>query len=236
MTTTQGTSPQDTSPQDASPWTPAAKLTAAVLLAVWAGIAYLLGSSGTFVTPEPQVFLPVAISAVVPVAIFIAAYGLLPGFRRFVLAQDLYTLTVLQLWRVVGFGFLLLYAYHVLPALFAWPAGIGDLAVGLTAPLVAAQLLRNPENATNGRLVRFHALGLLDFAIAIGASFLASGAFPAILSGPITSDPMSVWPLNIFPSFGVPIFIMMHLTVFLKVAALRRAAAGQPVGALRAAA
>lgn len=225
-----------TTTESKSPWTPAAKRIGLIVLALWAGLAYLLGSSGVFLTPVPQVFPPIALSAIVPVALFIAAYLLLPAFRRFVLAQDLYTLTVLQHWRVIGFAFLLLYAYHVLPALFAWPAGLGDFAVGLAAPFVAAHLARHPESATGARLVGFHALGLLDFAVAVGTATLASGAFPALLSGPVTSDPMSIWPLNIFPSFLVPLFIMMHLTVFLKVAALRRKAAGRPAGALRAAA
>jgi hypothetical protein len=33
---------------------------------------------------------------------------------------------------------------------------------------------------------------------------------------------MDVWPLNLFPSFGVPLFIMLHLTALLKVHGLRK--------------
>ena len=35
------------------------------------------------------------------------------------------TLTTLQLWRVIGFAFLALYAFDTLPGLFALPAGWG---------------------------------------------------------------------------------------------------------------
>ena len=54
---------------------------------------------------------------------FLALYLLSGGFRRFVLAQDLETLTMLQHWRVLGFCFLPLYFYGVIPGVFAWPAG-----------------------------------------------------------------------------------------------------------------
>ena len=33
---------------------------------------------------------------------------------------------------------------------------------------------------------------------------------------------MDIWPLNLFPSFIVPIFVILHLSVFLKVRELRR--------------
>ncbi|MDD5579017.1 MAG: hypothetical protein PHY16_07015 [Methylobacter sp.] len=43
----------------------------------------------------------------------------------------------IQVYRVVGGIFLILYATDRLPALFAWPAGFGDVLVGTLAPLVA---------------------------------------------------------------------------------------------------
>lgn len=35
---------------------------------------------------------------------------------------------------------------------------------------------------------------------------------------------MDVWPFNVMPSFRVPVFIILHLIVFLKVRDLRRSA------------
>src|SRR4029077_14577918 len=40
-----------------------------------------------------------------------------------------------QLYRALGVIFLILYATGKLPSLFAWPAGIGDIAIGLLAPI-----------------------------------------------------------------------------------------------------
>ena len=46
---------------------------------------------------------------------------------------------------------------------------------------------------------------------------------------------MEVWPLNLFPSFFVPLFIVTHVVVFLKVRALRREAGSHAGAALQAA-
>ena len=170
-----------------------------------------------------------------PVMAFLTLYLLSGGFRRFVLAQDIETLTMLQHWRVLGFAFLPLYFYGVLPGVFAYPAGLGDVAVGLAAPLVILRLRRDPGYATSTGLVRFQYLGLLDFAVAVATAGLTAGAYPALISDGVTSAAMDVWPLNLFPSFVVPIFIILHLTVLLKVRELRRASATQFTGGLQTA-
>jgi hypothetical protein len=133
---------------------------------------------------------------------------------------------MVHLWRVVGFTFLTLTAFDVLPGLFAWPAGLGDVAIGIAALFVVARMDRHPGYATSPGLVRFHLLGLADFVVAVATAGLAAGGFPDLIPGGVTSAPMDVWPLNIFPSFWVPAFIIVHATVLLKVRHLRRAAAG----------
>ncbi len=49
------------------------------------------------------------------------------------LGVDIGLVTSFQAWRVAGFVFLPLLAFGHLPGLFAWPAGLGDVAVGLAA-------------------------------------------------------------------------------------------------------
>jgi hypothetical protein len=46
---------------------------------------------------------------------------------------------------------------------------------------------------------------------------------------------MDVWPLNLFPSFIVPIFIILHLTVLMKVRELRRRETNAATAALQTA-
>jgi len=194
-----------------------------VLLLLWFGTAYGVGVGQLLVNDRQSLVAPIALSVVVPVVGFLALYGLWWPFREFVLSQDIRTLTMLQHWRVLGFGFLTLYFYDVLPGLFAWPAGLGDVAIGLAAPFVVARLARDPDYAASSGLVRFHLLGLLDFVVAVTTAGLAAGAFPALIPAGINTAPMDVWPLNLFPSFFVPMFIILHLSVLFKVRQIRRA-------------
>ena len=195
-----------------------------LLLVVWFGLAAIAGVTGVFAAGPDHLLRPVAFAVIGPVALFLALYAASPGFRGFVLSRDLRVVTMLQAWRVVGFGFLLLYAHGVLPGLFAWPAGLGDVAVGLGAPLVMLALTRDPGFAASRGFVVWNWLGLADFAVALGTAALASGAIPALVAGGVTSAPMEVWPLYLFPGFFVPLFIFLHLTALFQARALRREA------------
>lgn len=198
------------------------KTVVAGVVAIWFAAAAFIGSEHLLVNSGGGLIPPIALTAVVPVAVFLALYLMSAGFRRFVLAQDIETLTMLQHWRVIGFVFLPLYFYGALPGIFAWPAGLGDLAIGLAAPLVIMRLRADPGAATSAALVRYHYLGLLDFAAAIVTAGLTAGAFASLAPDGLTSGAMDVWPLNMFPSFVVPLFIILHLSVLLKVRALRQ--------------
>lgn len=198
-------------------WTTNRKLVGLVVLSLWFVVAYVVGAGRLLVNETGSPLAPIALTAAIPVALFVGLYAAIPQFRQFVLSQDIETLTLLQTWRVVGFGFLMLYAHGVLPGVFAYPAGIGDVAVGLMATAVVIQLRRNPEFVKSNRFLWFNFAGLLDFAVAVGTAGLTAGAFPMFVGNGLTSAPMDVWPLNIFPSFVVPLFIIAHLTVLLKV-------------------
>jgi hypothetical protein len=94
-------------------------------------------------------------------------------------------LTWPQTLRVVGVVFVLMLALGRLPAAFALPAGIGDLAVGLAAPAVALRLARGDRRGATW----FHALGLLDLAVAVTLGLLAALGPGRVLNvSPSTAD------------------------------------------------
>ncbi len=209
-------------------WGSRNKAILAGLLLVQFAAAYVIGTEHFLTNDLQSLFPPIGLTAFAPVALFLTAYALSARFRGFVLAQDIRKLTMMQQWRVIGFAFLALYAFDALPAVFAWPAALGDVAIGITAWFIIMRLERDPEYARSPGFVRFHLLGLLDFVVAVITAGLAAGAIPALVANGVTSAPMDVWPLSIFPSFIVPAFIIMHLTVLLKVRDLQRAAEGMP--------
>lgn len=199
----------------------------AMLVAVlggWFALAAAAGMSGIMATGPDTLARPVLLSVVVPIAVFLTLYAGSDSFRNYILTRDIRVLTMLQSWRIIGFAFLMLYAWGTLPGLFAWPAGLGDLLMGLSAPIVVLALVRRSEFPSSGRFAVWNLLGLLDFIVAAGSATLASGAIPGLVDGTLTSAPMEVWPLSLFPSFIVPLFAFMHLTVLLQLLEERRRA------------
>jgi hypothetical protein len=195
----------------------------ASVLGVWFVTVALLGANGAFIRPAEVPPFPILIGVMVPLVAFLIAYLRSNAFRSVILAADLRLLTAIQGWRAGGLAFLALYAHGLLPGQFAWPAGLGDIAIGVTAPWVMLALLRRPAFAASRRFVIWNLLGILDLVVAVSAGALSSG-FIAGLGGKITTAPMAQMPLVFIPGFLVPLFIMLHLTALFQA---RRAVRGR---------
>ena len=180
------------------------------VLALWFVVVFLLGAAGAIGRPAGTPPFPILIAATAPVIVFLGAYWGWPAFRAYVLSLDLPLAAAIQAWRAGGLGFLALYAHGVLPGAFAWPAGLGDIAIGVTAPWVALALIRRPGFATSRVFEAWNLLGILDLVVAVGvgglSSALASGA-----AGEVTTGPMAQLPLVLIPAYLVPLFVMLHL-------------------------
>jgi hypothetical protein len=181
-----------------------------LVLAAWFACVVLVGASGGFVSPSGGLPLPIAIGVTAPVVVFLSAFWMSLRFREFVLTADLRLVTGIQAWRAAGFAFLALYAHGVLPGLFALPAGLGDIAIGVTAPWIVLALIRRPGFAASKTFVVWNLLGLLDLVDAVGTGALSS-ALATGAAGEITTLPMAQLPLVLVPAYLVPIFVMLHL-------------------------
>jgi len=197
-------------------------------LALWLGVVTFLGYQGAFVASPGSPPLPIFFGLAIPLAVFFAAYFGWSEFRAFILGVDLRVVTAMQAWRWAGLGFLTLYVKGVLPGLFAFPAGLGDMAIGITAPWIVLGLVRHPSFAASRRYVIWNILGIVDFVVAVSTAVLASGLFPGIsrLIGNVTTAPMSRLPLVLTPAFIVPFFIMLHATALFQSRQLARSGKG----------
>ena len=191
------------------------RLAVAITLTAWFLLVVSLGAAGAFVGPPGKPPLGIAAGVAAPVLLFLAWIRLSPSFREFVLALDLGLIAAMQAWRFAGLGFLFLYAHNVLPAVFALPAGLGDMAIGVAAPWMILSLARQPDFATRPAFIRWNLLGILDLvvAVSIGAvsATLATGAPSEISTGP-----MGTLPLLLVPAFLVPLFFMLHIAALLQ--------------------
>jgi len=187
-------------------------LTLAVL-AVW--FLFALGGSllGLFDSgPRPPLLLGLA--AAVPVAAFVVCYLTSAEFREFVLSLDLRGLALAQTFRVVGIVFVILYSLGALPGAFALPAGWGDFAIGITAPVVAWYWKRPFPKRT---FIVWNVLGSLDLVDAMTLGVLASASPVGILGGDVTTRLMGQFPLSLIPTFFVPLLLIFHLICFIRV-------------------
>ena len=187
-------------------------LTLAVL-AVWFLVA--LGGSllGLFDSgPRPPLLLGLA--AAVPVAAFVVCYLTSAEFREFVLSLDLRGLALAQTFRVVGIVFVILYSLGALPGAFALPAGWGDFAIGITAPVVAWYWKRPFPYRT---FIVWNVLGSLDLVNAVSLGVLASASPVGFLAGDVTTRLMGQFPLSLIPTFFVPLLLIFHIISLIRV-------------------
>ncbi len=127
--------------------------------------------------------------------------------------------------RVIGVVFLVVLALGHLPAVFALPAGLGDIAIGVAAPFVARRLARGGGRRA---AVRFNVLGIVDLVVAAGTALLVGYG---VLDVTPNTDALRLLPLALVPTAAVPLAIALHVVSLTR---LRAAAtpARRPAAAL----
>jgi hypothetical protein len=174
------------------------------LMGAWFVFAVSASAMQLFKNDSEGIGLAVAIAAGAPIVVFAVWLATSRAFREFTLSLNPKVLTALQTWRVVGFVFVLLEAHRMLPAMFALPAGYGDMFIGVTASLVAWQLA---DAKHRGAFIAWQLLGILDLVVAVGSGTTARLVDPHGVS----MLPMTVLPLSIVPTFLVPLFLIFHV-------------------------
>ena len=187
------------------------------ILAVWFLLVLGAGYAGAFESGPSRPPLAVLLAVVGPLLIFAAAYRASRRVRDLVLATDLRLLTAIQSWRVIGVMFLVFYAFGLLPGLFAWPAGAGDLAVGLAAPFVLLSMLRQSPTWRR-RVLWLNVAGLLDFVGAVGTGVLVSNNAIGLAADGAARVSLGSLPLSLIPTFAVPLWTIFHIVSLLQLA------------------
>jgi hypothetical protein len=180
-------------------------------MALWLGLVSFLGFQGAFVGSADSPPLPIFLGLVIPLAVFFAAYFGWSAFRALVLSADLRLVSAIQAWRWGGIGFLSLYTHGILPGLFAFPAGLGDMAIGVTAPWMVLRLIRQPSFAASRQYKIWNILGIVDLVVAVSMGTICSGFIHGLTLN-VTTSAMAQLPLLLIPAYMVPFFIMLHCT------------------------
>jgi hypothetical protein len=182
----------------------------AVFLLLWLSLVVALGAADAFVGPPDVPPLGLLAAVLGPVLLFLIAYRAFPAVRALALSADVRFITATQAWRFGGFAFLAFYAYGLLPGYFAWPAGLGDMAIAAAVPWMLEGLSRDPGFATSRRFLTWNVLGIVDLTVAVTV-----GSVVPLLSGDaghlIPMDPMRRFPLLLVPALFVPAYVILHV-------------------------
>jgi hypothetical protein len=217
------------------PASPKSRYTTAGVLSVafigWEAVASYLGAANTYLATieNPPAVPTILFGLLIPLAIAAIALWRSESIARLVSAIPLHWIVAAQVYRVAGGIFLVLWADGRLPWQFALPAGTGDVATGIGAVVVAAQLARNAIGARRATYA-WCLFGIADLVVAITMGAMTSPGPAHLLAFDAPNLLMTAYPLVMVPTFAVPLALMLHGLVLLR---LRRETA--PAGRLAAA-
>jgi hypothetical protein len=174
------------------------------LVIVWFVFALSASALHLFQNNANRIGLTIAFAALLPIAVFALWFALSTSFRLFTMSLNPVLLTAAQSSRILGFVFVLAEARGALPALFALPAGYGDMFIGITAAFAAWQL-STPQHRISFIFWQF--LGITDLVTAVSLGVTARFLVPY---GPTTA-PMTTLPLSLIPTFFVPLYLILHI-------------------------
>jgi hypothetical protein len=165
----------------------------AIVFVAWLAAAMLLGANGFFRLDAPRV----------PQALLItlaAGYLFLLSrtFREIIAGIPQHWLIAIQTFRILGGVFLVRYFQGDLPAVFAIPAGVGDVLTGLFAPLVAYWWFVGKPYA-RGAAIAWNLFGMADLINAVVIGWLTGGGGGGI-----------VFPIVLIPTYAVPRAFLIH--------------------------
>lgn len=187
---------------------------AALTLIVWFAATALLAWHGAYEGGLGRI-PTIQFGILVPILIGAALIWRSPAAGRILDAVPQQWLVGVQFYRVIGAIFVVLYAAGSLPGAFALPAGLGDLAVGLLALIVAWSYARAPSQSAG--LVRWwNSFGLGDLVVALATGFMTAPSPFQLLALDAPNTMIDAFPLVLIPVFVVPLSAILHIASLTK--------------------
>jgi hypothetical protein len=182
-----------------------------IVLAVWAIATAVLARRGAFRLPAGARMPPVGTNLIIAFVALALILSASRSLRR--LLRNQANLIRLHVWRLEGLVFLALMLQGRVPALWALPAGLGDVLVGVTAPWVARGL-EHPDGRR--RAIAWTAFGMADLVVAVALGVMTNPG-PAQVFHPIPNgELLTLFPLALVPAFLVPLAFTLHVASLLQ--------------------
>jgi hypothetical protein len=180
-----------------------------VVLIAWLAVAQYLGSANAYLAIGDNAVPTVLLGLLIPLMIAAAGVRLSQRIASLVSAIQLPWIVAAQVYRVGGGIFLVLWADGRLPWQFALPAGIGDVATGCLAVVVAALLAQKSPRALKAAY-SWCLFGIADLVVAVMMGGMTSPGRVHVLALDAPNLLISSYPLVMVPTFTVPLALMLH--------------------------
>jgi hypothetical protein len=176
---------------------------------LWAAVAWTAAINGVFRTgfsPLPllpaAIFLPIIVGA--PLLLLSKRVG------QVLDAMPETWLVALQIYRILGVQWLAYWLRGLLPAIFALPAGAGDVLTGVFAVQAAIAVAAGSARGRRAAIY-WNIFGLADFAVAIALGMITSpGPFQLIVPD-VSGVGVDAFPNVLTPAFVVPSSVLLHV-------------------------
>jgi hypothetical protein len=183
--------------------------TVAVILAAWFAVAVALAAAGVYHVAWDR--LPtIEFGIVIPILIGALAIWRSSAVSRLIDAMPRHWIIALQVYRVEGLIFLILFASNLLPGVFALPAGVGDVTVGLLALRIGIRSAGH-QPLLSRTVLLWNLFGIADLVAALTTGFLTSPSPVQTFAFNHPNQLISMYPLVLIPTFLVPLAILLHI-------------------------
>ncbi len=150
----------------------------------------------------------------VPLTVFLlAVVGNTGLFKKLLHSITLESLITIHIFRFVGIFFIILYCYHLLPAEFAFFAGLGDVITAIFAWPVA-QMVSRRKKGWKFALYAWNIFGIMDIIdlLTIAIIYASKENFREV----------TVFPFAWFPAFAPATILFLHTSIFRKLHQLKK--------------
>ena len=173
----------------------------------WLAAAVLAARAGVLGSAPGPVIAAVNFGLTAICLVLVAA---IPSVRAWAAGVSLRPLVAYHLVRFVGLAFLVFALAGRLPVEWATKAAWGDIVVAILAGFVAMFFL--PVDSLRRWLALFlwNLVGFADIA------FVLATGIPIAVRDVTAMSPLREWPLVLLPTFVVPLILVTHIVIFVR--------------------
>ncbi len=206
--------------------TRAQRLSLALAVGLWIGLAAASASSGLLAVAKPVPLIGAFVALPLLAAAALAAVS--RQWRAALIGLPMPLLVGLNIGRLLGVMFLFLAADGRLAGPFPYSAGWGDIIVGALA-VPALWFVTRPVPQAPGFLAAWNIFGALDLivALALGVTSGPNAPFPIFEAG--NAALVQGLPWSFIPTVLVPFYLIVHAILFVQLRRLQTTQTRSPI-------